>query len=87
MSTTTPLFPTAATSSDLFVNPRTATTTTSSTSAPQNTAGGYGWGGGGYGTGQSAYFQTVVISLVALAVLLIISVASFPFSDIRQEGT
>lgn len=79
MSTTTPLFPTAPTSSDLFVNPRTATTTSGS-SAPNNTAGGYGWGGGGYGTGQSAYFQTVVISLVALAVLLIISVASPPFN-------
>lgn len=75
MSTTTPLFPTAPTSSDLFVNPRTATSSSAAaTTTSNNNNSGYGWGGGGYGNGQSAYFQTVVISLVALAVLLVISV-------------
>ncbi|GHJ83992.1 hypothetical protein NliqN6_0394 [Naganishia liquefaciens] len=75
MSTTTPLFPTAPTSSDLFYNPRTATTfSAAATTSSNNNSPGYGWGGGGYGNGQSAYFQTVVISLVALAVLLVISV-------------
>jgi hypothetical protein len=74
MSITTPLFPTAATTSDLFVNPRTATTsTTAPTTTNNNNYPSSGWGG--YG-GQSSYFQTVVISLVALAVLLIISVVS-----------
>lgn len=86
MSTTTPLFPTAPTSSDLFVNPRTATTN-NAPSTTTNTNGGYGWGGGGYGTGQGAYFQTVVISLVALAVLLIISVASPASSSLPQGLT
>ncbi|KAJ9103847.1 hypothetical protein QFC21_002309 [Naganishia friedmannii] len=86
MTATTPLFPTAATTSDLFVNPRTATTsTTAPTTTSNNNYPSSGWGG--YG-GQSSYFQTVVISLVALAVLLIISVGGeeWPFPTLPANG-
>lgn len=68
-------------------------TTTTATDAPttSSSSGGGGRGGlgsfgngGGYPNG-AAYFQTVVISLVALALLLMVSVVS-PFRVSKDES-